>query len=351
MLRKIFILFISLLPIYTFGQDIITANPLWLPSSHNPALAGSTFNKNNVGLRYASQKEGMEYVSAGGSLGIYRKSRMRNGFGIGALFQQIHTPIKDGDTEITTLNAQTFSIPLSMSYRDRDKTFSFGISLGFLMYSFGESPGVYYSQLDPNSDFIGGTPSYALSKRQEGSVDIGGGISFYTHENLFLSLSAKHLQSFMSFNNDEVSLFQDLSPRFELMGRYIFFNPMNYTGIETTFGYFNQGDNNELYLSAEARISVIKIGGGWIPSINNFSNSSLVFITSSVKIPFGEKANYSKIGRINKESDHIELRVSYYPEISSTAFLQPSIEFTLSAGFSSDKYKEQMKRLSTLPVL
>ncbi|NME69355.1 PorP/SprF family type IX secretion system membrane protein [Flammeovirga aprica] len=351
MQRKLLFLFIACLPFSTFAQDIITANPLWLPSSHNPALAGSTFSKNNVGLRYASRKEGMEYVSAGGSLGIYRKSSMRNGFGVGALFQQVRTPIKNGDQEVTSLNAQTFTVPLSMSYRDRDKTFSFGLSLGVLMYSFGESPGVYYSQLDPNSDFIGSTPSYALSKRQEGSVDIGGGISYYTHENLFLSFSAKHLQSIIQTNSDEVSLFQDLSPRFELMGRYIFFNPINYTGVETTFGYFNQGENNELYVSAEARLSVIKIGGGWIPSINNFENSSTVFITSSVKIPFGDKANYSKIGRINKESDHIELRVSYYPEISSTAFLQPALEFTLSAGFSNDKYKEQMKRLSTLPVL
>lgn len=349
MLRKILLL--VCLPIYSFAQDIITANPLWLPSSHNPALSGSTFSKNNVGLRYASRKDGMDYVSAGGSIGFYRKSSLRNGFGVGALFQQIHTPIRDGEQEVTRLNAQTFSVPFSMSYRDRDRTFSFGISLGYLMYSFGESPGVYYSQLDPNSDFIGSRPSYSLSKRQEGSVDVGGGISYYTHENLFLSFSAKHLQSFIPTSNDEVSLFKDLSPRFEFMGRYIFFNPFNYTGIETTFGYFNQGENNELYLSAEARLSVIKIGGGWIPSINNFSNSSLVFITSSVKIPFGNKASYSKIGRINKESDHIELRVSYYPEISSTAFFQPSVEFTLSAGFSNDKYKEQMKRLSTLPVL
>ncbi|MBD0403344.1 hypothetical protein [Flammeovirga sp. EKP202] len=351
MLRQLLFLALCGLSIHSFAQDLITANPLWLPSSHNPALAGSTVNKNNVGFRYASQQGGMEYISVGGSLGMYRKSKMRNGFGIGALFQQVHIPIKDGDKEITNLNMQTFSVPLSMTYRDRDKTFSFGISVGALVYSFGESPGLYYSQLDPDSDFIGGTPSYSLSKRQEGSIDIGGGISFYTHENLFLSFSAKHLQSVMGTNGDQVSLFQDLKPRFELMGRYIFFNPMNYTGIETTFGYFNQGENNELYLSAEARVSVIKVGGGWIPSINNFSNSSTVFITSSVKIPFGEKANYSKIGRINKESDHIELRVSYYPEISSTAFLQPSIEFTLSAGFSNDKYKDQMKRLSTLPVL
>lgn len=336
--------------ITAFSQDIITANPLWLPSSHNPALAGSTFNKNNVGIRYASQHEGMNYVSAGASMGIYRNSSLRNGFGLGVLYDQVNIPIKDGEQTVTSLKQQAFSIPISMSYRNLDKAFSFGISLGYLQYALGDSPGIYYSQLDPNSSSIGNTPSYSLAYQQESTFDIGGGISYYTHENFFLSFSAKHLQSFIN-TNDEVSLFQNLEPRFEFLSRYILFDPTTHNGFETTVGFFNQGDNNEMYFSVEGRLSVIKIGGGWIPSLSDFSNFSQAFITSSVKIPFGNKASYSKIGRINKESDHIELRVSYYPSISSSSFLQPSVEFTLSAGFSNDNYKKQIKRMSTLPVL
>lgn len=348
--KKILFIFFYFYTFTSWGQDIITANPLWLPSSHNPALAGSTFNKNNIGVRYASQKDGMDYVSAGGSIGVYRNSQLRNGFGIGVLYDQVNVPIQDADQEITSLKQQSFSIPLSLSYRNLDRAFSFGLSLGYLQYALGDSPGIYYSQLDPNSSNIGTTPSYSLAYQQESTFDIGAGISYFTHENIFLSFSAKHLQSFIN-TNDEVSLFQNLEPRFEVLGRYIFFDPTTHNGFETTVGYFNQGTNNEMYLSVEGRLSVVKIGGGWIPSLNDFSNFSQVFITSSVKIPFGDKASYSKIGRINKESDHLELRVSYYLSVSAVSYLQPSVEFTLSAGFSNDSYKRQMKRLSTLPVL
>lgn len=350
MFKKLLFILFTFSTTISFGQDLITANPLWLPSSHNPALAGATFNKNNIGIRYASQRDGMECVSTGGSVGVYRNSTLRNGFGIGALYDQVHIPIKDNEEVVTTLTTQSFSVPLSMIYRNRDQAFSFGISLGYLQHYYGESPGIYYSQLDPNSNVIGSTPSYSLAQRREGKVDIGGGLSYYTHENVFLSFSAKHLQSFIN-TTDEVSLLQNLKPRFEIIGRYIFFNPNSSNGVETTVGYFNQGNKNEMYLSVEGRISVIKLGGGWIPSLSNFSNASMVFVTSSVKIPFGDKASYSKIGRINKESDHIELRISYYPMVSTSSFLQPAIEFTLSAGFSSDKYKKSLKNLSTLPVL
>ncbi|MBB6463691.1 type IX secretion system membrane protein PorP/SprF [Flammeovirga kamogawensis] len=331
------------------AQDVISATPLWLPSSQNPALAGSSFNKGNVAFRYATIKDGLSYINVGGDLGIQKEKR--NGLGIGINYNQLTYPFRqDDNNEKGNLKQQALSIPLSMLFRNEERAFSFGISLGYLQYSIDDNFGTYYSQLNPNSSINGNSPSYSFSNRQESTFDIGAGVSFFTHEHFLVSVSAKHLQNFISSEN-EASLFNQLQPRVEFLGQYIIHNPISSLGLISTAGYFWENNSQQAYLSVEGKIEIISLGGGWIPNFADNVVDNRYFITSSVDIPIGEKATLSRRGRIEKAKNIIGLKLVYYPSISNNSLIYPTIEFTLSAKLSNNKFKKQLKRLTSLPTL
>ncbi|NLR92794.1 hypothetical protein [Flammeovirga agarivorans] len=344
-LRFIFIFTFVMYSLIGVSQDLPTGTPFWLNSAQNPALAGTSINKGTAAFRYGFAKDGIDYVDAGGELGWMMKNE--NGLGAGINYHQIVYPLSNDISENGTVTYRNVSLPFSMIFRDRENAFSMGISLGYEQYALGNNIGVYSSQLSTTSNAIGNAPSYALNNQQEGKLDIGIGLSFFTHEHWVVSFSALHLQHIITSSSE--SLFHNSYPLINTYGQYIINNPHNAFGWVSTAGYTWNGNTQRIFLSTEFRMSIIQIGGGWTPYYSNNSFDHIGFVSSSVSIPFGETASLNRRGRIEKASDSISLKLVYYPSVATRTLIYPELELTLSANIGQGKYTEQLKKLCTLP--
>ncbi|OHX67281.1 PorP/SprF family type IX secretion system membrane protein [Flammeovirga pacifica] len=330
-----------------FAQDVPSGQPFWLNSAQNPALLGTSVNKFKSAIRYASSNQDYSYFNAGAELGLLPQEGV-NTFGIGLNYQQIKYPIFSETANASLINYQNIIIPFSYVIRNLDKGFSMGLSLGYEQYSLGDDVGVYYSQLDPNSNNTSSSPSYSLDSRTEGTIDVGVGLSYFTHEHFMLSISAKHLQHLIKSEGNQ-SLFQQHYPLIEGFGQYIFSNPIKTTALITTAGYVWNKNSQRGYLSVEYQLSVMKFGVGYTPFYQDEKIDHFGFVSSSVAIPFGEKASINKRGRIIKSSDNITLNVLYYPTVDKATSIYPTLEFTLGINLSKSSYKNRLSKYTTLP--
>ncbi|ANQ50513.1 hypothetical protein MY04_3148 [Flammeovirga sp. MY04] len=330
-----------------FAQDVPSGNPFWLNSAQNPALLSTSANKYKAAVRYAGSNQKYSYFNAGAEVGLLPKQG-ENTWGIGMNYQQIKYPLLSETSNESIINYQNIILPISYVIRDRNYGFSMGLSLGYEQYSLGDEIGVYYSQLNPNNAQNASSPSYSLNSLTEGTVDIGVGLSYFTHEHFIVSFSAKHLQHLVK-SEDEISLFQQHYPLIETFGQYIWSNPLSNNAFITTAGYVWNKNSQRGYLSAELKLEIIKFGAGWTPFYQNERLEHFGFVSSSIAIPFGEKASLNRRGRIVKSSDNITLNVLYYPTVDRSTSIYPILEFTLGVNLSKDSYMDRLGKYATLP--